>query len=337
LQFINGAKEKICYFETVKIIKGVRNLKAPFLASALTIGNFDGVHLGHRALINHLVARARTLNVPAVVMTFEPHPVKVLYPARKLNRIFDFADQREQLALLGVDALVIEPFSREFSQLPPDRYLSEWIIDPFHPAALVVGYDFSFGANRLGSIAFLESHATQFNYSIEVVAPVQLEGVMVSSSQIRQALAAGNVSFANRLLTRSFYLKGLVEKGVGRGRTFGIRTANLRTFAETIPARGVYCGWAEVRGKRYPAMVNIGVNPTFTEDADQKLVIEAHLLGFDKDSSKESDADLDFYGEQMKLEFIDRLRDEKKFESKDDLVAQIRLDIIEGRRILNVE
>lgn len=293
----------------------------------LTIGNFDGLHLGHRALINRVLDTARRFSVPSVVMTFEPHPVKVLYPDRKLHRIFDFEDQRARLEEMGVDALVVEPFSREFSQLPPERYLLEWIYRPFVPKAVIVGYDFSFGANRQGTIDFLKSHAGSLGFEVEVVSPVKVGDVLVSSSRIRQALNEGDVALAGELLGRSFYLSGLIERGAGRGRTIGIPTANLRTAAETLPARGVYCGHVHVRGAWHDAVVNIGLNPTFNEGAGsgQPLHIEAHLLNFQGD----------LYGEKMTIDFVQRLRDERKFSSVSELVTQIHRDIQDGERILH--
>jgi riboflavin kinase/FMN adenylyltransferase len=302
--------------------------------SVLTIGNFDGVHLGHRALIRNLTSRARAIGAPAVVMTFEPHPVKVLYPDRKMHRIFDFDDQREQLASLGVDLLVIEPFSREFSQLPPDRYLRDWILTPFHPDRVVVGHDFNFGANRQGSIDFLVERAKDLGFQVEVVPAVKAcfgaTEIVVSSSRIRQALVDGDVKLAAVLLDRPFYLKGLVEKGAGRGKTIGIPTANLNTNAETIPARGVYCAWATVHSRRYPSVVNIGLNPTFVEGSAHPMTIEAHLLGY----PSMGDQGGDFYGEILRLDFVERLRDEKKFSSPAQLIAQIHSDIQTGLRIL---
>lgn len=292
----------------------------------LTIGNFDGVHLGHRALINRVLELSKQLGVPSAVMTFEPHPVKVLYPDRKLHRIFDFDDQRHQLEEMGVDALIVEPFSREFSQLPPERYLLEWIYRPFVPRVLIVGYDFSFGANRQGTIDFLKTHAEQLGFEVEVVPPVKVGDVLVSSSRIRQALQEGDVGLASRLLGRPFYLSGIIERGAGRGKTIGIPTANLRTAVETLPARGVYCGRVQVRGVWRSAVINIGLNPTFTEGSvGQPLSVEAHVLDFQGD----------LYGEKMTIDFIARLRDERKFASVADLVAQIHHDIKEGERILD--
>lgn len=315
----------------MKIIQGTRTLQTPFQASVLTIGNFDGVHLGHQALVRRVVELAGQLGVPSVVMTFEPHPVKVLYPDRKLHRIFDIEDQIEMLGKLGVDFLVIEPFSREFSQLPPERYLLEWIYKPFVPEKLVVGYDFSFGANRQGSIDFLKEHAKPLGFEVEVVPPVKVGDVLVSSTRIRQAVEIGDVKLAGDLLGRRFYVQGLVEKGAGRGRTIGVPTANLRTSAEMIPARGVYSAWAFVRDQKWKAAVNIGFNPTFAQSGHHGISVEAHLIGFTSETAKS----VDLYGETVRVEFVSRLRDERKFASVEELVNQIRHDINDCERFLS--
>lgn len=257
-------------------------------------------------------------------MTFDPHPVKVLNPARRLPKIFDVADQEKQLRELGVDLLVVEPFSREFSQVPADRYIKDWIQAPFHPKTVVVGYDFSFGANRQGTIEFLQNAAPSYGFNVEVIPQVEVNGVLVSSSRIRQAVESGDVKLASELLGRTFYLEGTVEKGAGRGRTIGIPTANLRVAAELLPGRGVYAARARVRDQSLNCVVNIGLNPTFTESTLQSLSIEAHLLDYSGD----------LYGERLRLDFVQRLRDEKKFGSVDELVRQIHADILEGRRIL---
>lgn len=314
----------------MRIIHGTRTLESAFKASVLTIGNFDGVHLGHRSLIRRLVERAKALKVPSIVLTFDPHPVKVLYPDRQLNRIFDQEDLREQMEKLGVDVLVIEPFSREFSQLSPETFLLEWIFKPYVPQAIVVGYDFSFGANRAGSIEFLKERAKGLGVDVEVMPPVKVGDVLVSSTRIRQAVTSGDIELANALLGRPFYIRGIVEKGAGRGRKIGVPTANVRTTAETIPARGVYAAWVEVRGRRWEAAVNVGYNPTFVDSAGAMPSIEAHLIGF-----PESGESGDLYGETLKVEFAARLREEKKFDSVDTLVNQIHADIAQARSRLS--
>lgn len=288
----------------------------------VTIGNFDGVHLGHQALIQRLVMKAREVACPAVVVTFDPHPVKVLFPERQLHRIFDFDDQVRMLARLGVDYLVVESFTKDFARLTGQEYLSDWIVKPYHPSHLIVGYDFSFGASRKGSIALLMNEAPGFGFSVDVVPPVEIEGEAVSSSRIRKAIEQGDVALAARLLGRDFYLRGEVVNGAGRGRTIGVPTANLKSAAETLPALGVYRAQAEVDGKMYVAAVNVGRNPTFHDRPDEMPVsIEAHLLDFSSEKSGH------LYGRHLKLYFEERIRDEKKFASVDELVKQIHFDI----------
>ncbi|MCM2281149.1 MAG: bifunctional riboflavin kinase/FAD synthetase [Bdellovibrionaceae bacterium] len=304
----------------MQILQGVHQLEPPLRRSALTVGNFDGVHLGHRELIRRVTEHAHRHSIPGVVMTFEPHPVQVLYPDRHMKRLFDLEDQHREMKRLGIDILVIEPFSREFSQLPPERYIREWIHQPFHPELLVVGYDFAFGAHKSGTLDVLSRHGQDLGFALEVVPPVRESGHLVSSSRIRQAIGEGDVALAARLLGRRFYLAGLVEKGAGRGRTLGVPTANLRTAAETVPLEGVYAARVEVQGATYAAAVNIGRNPTFQTDISSPVTIEAHLIGFSGD----------LYGLPLTLEFVERLRDERKFSSKDALVEQIRADIAEA-------
>ena len=308
---------------SMNVINGVRDLPSPLAASILTIGNFDGVHRGHQVLLESVVRLARELGVLSVLMTFEPHPVKVLHPDRKLTRIFDFEDQKKCLEAAGLDLLVVEPFSREFSQFPAERFLGEWIYRPFSPRTVIVGYDFSFGADRKGSIEFIRSKSSDFGFSVEVIPPVKVDGEICSSTRIRQAVETGDVELANKLLGRDFYIEGLVERGAGRGRKLGLPTANLRTNAETHPSQGVYAAWAVTSSGRHRAVVNIGTNPTFVHQGH--VTIEAHILDFSED----------LYGSNLRLEFVKRIRSEKKFSGPTELISQIRKDISESRLVLS--
>lgn len=302
-------------------------------ASCLTIGNFDGVHRGHQALIRQTVSKARALGIPAVVFTFEPHPLAVLRPELKHKRLFDAEDRRERLEALGVDVLVIEPFSRAFSQLSPEQFLLDCVLKPFQPRAVIVGYDFSFGANRSGSIDFLRAHLHMIS-EVEVLPPFTIEidghSTIVSSTRIRQALAAGKAEDAGLLLGRPYTLRGRIKKGKGRGKTIGIPTANLDVTVESSILPGVYAAWAGVRGRKEKALVNIGKNPTFESDA-KELHVEAHMPNYD------GNLDGDIYGEVLELEFVKRIRDERKFNSASELVTQIRADIQAGLSIFSIE
>lgn len=322
----------------VRVVEGIQNLGAALKASVLTVGNFDGVHVGHRLLLSRLTQAARTQNLPSVVVTFDPHPVQVLYPERGMRRLFDLSDIQTQMRGLGVDILVVQPFSREFSKLPPIQFVENWLVRPFRPRLIIVGYDFSFGANRQGSIEFLMQAG---EFAVDVVSPVMHLGAAVSSTRIRQAVEAGEVELAAELLGRAFYVRGEVEHGAGRGRTIGVPTANLKITAETVPARGVYAAIARVRGQEWPAAVNIGLNPTFASSdmaqarTSKALTIEAHLIGFPGAQSPETAGNI--YGETVSLEFIRRLRDEMKFSSVADLVQQIQRDIRDAKKVLTLE
>jgi riboflavin kinase/FMN adenylyltransferase len=273
---------------------------------------------------------------PSVVMTFEPHPVRVLRPDQPFGRIFSLDDQRQQAEEIGIDYLVVEPFSREFSRLKPERFLLEWLYKPFSPSSVVVGYDFAFGEGKRGTIEFLQERAQKLWFSVEVLPPVKAEGHLVSSTRIRQALREGDARLATALLGRRFYLEGLVVKGVGRGRQLGWPTANLGGMAaETYPMFGVYCAWAWIEGKRYMAMANVGQNPTFLAPAaampslarPASPLVEAHILGLSGE----------IYGQKLRLEFVDRLRDERRFPSAEALARQIGVDVERGRKILEAD
>lgn len=313
----------------VKIIEGISTLTGPLFEAAgsaaptiVTIGNFDGVHLGHRKLIERVIAASRTHAARSVVFTFDPHPVQVLFPERKLKRLFPREDQCDQLREMGVDALVIEPFSRQLSQTAPAEFLKNYIFEPLNPRGLIVGYDFSFGANRQGGVAQIEEITRKRKLLLEIVPAFEAAGGVVSSTRIRQTIAAGDMGLARELLGRPFYVQGLVEKGNQRGRRLGFPTANLTVQNECLPSIGVYATWTWVRGKRYQSATNVGRNPTFQDDGP--VSVESYILRFD-----------DYiYGEAVRVEFAERLRAEKKFSSVDELKAQMTLDVESARKIL---
>lgn len=309
----------------MRVFTGVGQLSRPLRSSIVTIGNFDGLHRGHQTLIQRLTALATGSGAPSVVVTFHPHPVQVLHPEKAMPRLFDQEDQRAQLEKMGVEYLIIEPFSREFSQLEPDQYLLDWVFRPLAPTHIIVGYDFTFGANRRGTIEFLQKLGASHGITVEVMAPVAVDGQLVSSSCIRRALSEGHVELAAQLLGRPFYVKGLVEKGAGRGRQIGVPTANLHLQSELVPAVGVYATWAWLAKKKFKAATNVGFNPTFVSPLAVKPQVEAHLLDFDQD----------IYGQEIRLEFIARLRGEEKFSSVQALQDQIQKDVQMTRRLLS--
>lgn len=306
----------------MKIISGVKKINSPLSSSVVTIGNFDGLHLGHRKIISRLRQLAEEKNAATVVMTFDPHPRQVLQPGEEFHRLFSRNDLERELQNLSIDTFVVEPFSRELSQLEPETFINEYILKPLQPTNLVVGYDFSFGAHRKGTLQVLEKICAGSGISLEVVPAQKIGDQVISSTRIRQLIASGNVELANQMLDRLFYTEGIVERGEGRGKKLGIPTANLHVSEYVLPKIGVYAGWLHFKGVRHKAVCNVGRNPTFHEQWPIK--VEIHVLDFTSD----------LYGETLRMEFSSRLRDEKKFSSMDELKAQIRIDIEDARKRL---
>lgn len=301
----------------MEVVHGIAKLRTQVSKSVVTIGNFDGLHFGHREIISKTVERARLAGARSVVVTFNPHPRKILKPDAEHVQIFDHKDQEKELQKLGVDLLVLEPFSRDLSQLTAEKFLSDYIIKPLSPIALVVGYDFAFGANRQGTLSILENLCKLQGLDLEVVHPVKMDGLVISSSEIRKAIKEGHVDLARKMLGRSFYLSGLVVKGDQRGRILGFPTANLSAETEVFPKPGVYATYTQVREEIYKSVTNVGYNPTFIGGENKPLKIETHILNFSKD----------IYGEQIEVFFEQYIRPEKRFSSIEDLKAQIGHDV----------
>lgn len=303
----------------MEVAHGIARLKTQVSKSVVTIGNFDGLHFGHREIISKAVSRAKQLKAQSVVVTFNPHPRKILRPDIQHVQLFDQKDQEKELKKMGVDLLIFEPFSRDLSQLNPEQFLSDYIIKPLSPVALVVGYDFAFGANRQGTLSILEKLCALHGLDLEIVHPVKMDGLVISSSEIRKSVKEGHVDIARKMLGRSFYVSGLVEKGDQRGRILGFPTANLSTNAEVYPKSGVYATYTRVREDIYKSVTNVGYNPTFvdTKGNNRPLKIETHILNFNKD----------IYGEEIEVYFEQFIRAEIKFSDIEGLKSQIKHDI----------
>jgi riboflavin kinase/FMN adenylyltransferase len=291
----------------------------------LTIGAFDGVHLGHQKILSDLTAGAHANNAPAVVLTFYPHPAEVLRGPRNNFYLMTPEAKAQQLELMGVDILITQPFSMEFSTTSARDFVTQ-LKDRLGLDQLWVGHDFALGHNREGDFATLQKFGAEMGFAVHPVSAVEFDGEPVSSSRIRSKLAAGDVNAAARLLGRPYSLAGEVTGGAKRGRSIGIPTANLALWEKrAVPASGVYVTWATLDDKRYGSVTNIGVRPTF-EDKLLAPVVEAHLLDYDDD---------EFYGQTLRLDFISRLRGEQRFAGVDELVAQIHRDITAGRLVLS--
>jgi riboflavin kinase/FMN adenylyltransferase len=309
----------------MQVAHGIHQLQTVVTKSVVTIGNFDGLHRGHREIISQLLKSAQENDAQSVVVTFHPHPRKILRPEEEHIQLFDFHDQEKELAKMGVDLLVVEPFSRNLSQLKPEQFLVDYIVRPLSPEVLIVGYDFAFGANREGTLNVLKGLCDLHHIQLQVVHPVKMDGLVISSSEIRKSIREGKVELAKKMLGRSFYFHGLVEKGDQRGRQLGFPTANLFTQAEIYPLAGVYATRTLVRGKLYDSVTNVGYNPTFIkEEKNKALKVETHILNFSED----------IYGEEIEVHFEKFLRSEQKFSSIEDLISQIKKDIRQAMEAL---
>jgi riboflavin kinase/FMN adenylyltransferase len=290
--------------------------------SWLTVGVFDGVHRGHQQIIQKLTAGAHANDAPAVVLTFDPHPASVL-GGREI-RCLTLPDERaDLLGELGVDVVITERFTRELSTVTAYDFMSR-LTRQLGLQQLMIGYDFALGKGREGNATRLMEIGSELGYTVEVISALSDESGVISSTEIRKLIEVGNVAEAARLLGRPYSLHGPVIHGDGRGRTINVPTANIAYSREKmIPANGIYACWAHLNEKRYRAAINIGINPTFTPDK-QIPNVEAHILDFRRE----------IYGEDVRLEFVARLRDELKFDSVEMLVEQIWKDVAVAREML---
>lgn len=287
---------------------------------AVAIGNFDGVHAGHLAVLAPLLERARRLGLPSVVYTFDPAPTAVLAPERHQPRILVLEDRVRLLGEAGVEAVVVESFTREFAARPARWFVDEVLGARLNARVVVVGHDFRFGMERHGDAGFLTGAMPDVD--VVQVSAARVDGEVVSSSRVRKLVMGGAVESAAALLGRPHRLRGRVVQGDQRGRTIGFPTANIDNVVELLPAFGVYAGWARVEsGPASAAVMNIGVRPTFAGDG---LRVEVHVLGECGD----------IYGRHLSFDLVARLRGEQRFNTVEDLKARIALDILAARRVL---
>lgn len=294
----------------------------------LTIGNFDGVHLGHQSLIAAAQEMARELDAQAGLLTFWPHPARILAPSRAPALIRSRSRRREILEETGLDLLIEHPFSKDFASLPAEEFL-RILFDDLGVLGVVVGYDFTYGKARGGNVDTLKAACDERGLSLKVVPPVTVDGAPVSSSRIRERVESGDVATALELLGRPFELEGLVVHGAGRGHGIGVPTANLEPQRELVPAKGVYATRVLLPDNRIVAgACNVGVNPTFLPSTGDEraapLSVEVHVMDYSGN----------LYGSKLRLFFVEHLRPELRFADVDSLVAQMRLDIEKCREIL---
>ncbi|MEX0868638.1 MAG: bifunctional riboflavin kinase/FAD synthetase [Nitriliruptoraceae bacterium] len=301
----------------------VRGLDAIVPApSCVTIGNFDGVHRGHQLLLRRTVDAALARDARSVAITFDPHPAAVLRPGTEPPLLSTVDERTRRLADAGVDLVVVLPFTLELSKRTPEEFVTQVLVDRLQACRVIVGTNFRFGHGAAGDLVTLVETGQVHGFDVEAVALREIDGVAVSSSAIRAALARGDVDFAARALGRDFTITATVIPGDGRGRTIGVPTANLEVDDMVVlPATGVYAGQVELDGALWPCVSNIGVRPTVSDDA--QVSAECHVI--------DAPDGLDVYGKQLTVSFAHRLRGEARFASLDALVAQIGRDVDAAR------
>ncbi len=296
-------------------------MPGPFRGACVTIGNFDGVHLGHKVLFSRVVELARGCGGVSVAVTFDPHPLKVISP-RGIRLISTIEQKIELIEQAGVDVLVVIPFTAEIAATEATRFVEEVLLNKIGMQHLVVGYDYALGKGRQGDISFLIKTGKERGFPVEVIDAQYINGDIVSSTRIRELVSAGRMRDVYKLLGRFYQIRGIVQSGFKRGRKLGFPTANLCISQEDLcPKTGVYVTQVSYEGRQYGGVANIGYNPTFGENT---LVAEAHIFDFNSD----------IYGKPLKIDLLCHLRSEIAFSGPEALVAQISKDISVAHKVL---
>jgi riboflavin kinase/FMN adenylyltransferase len=308
----------------MNIIVDLKALKKPIRNPVLTIGNFDGVHKGHLALFEKVKERARAIAGQSAVMTFEPHPIKFLKSENGPPLITPIEQKLRLIWKAGIDVIFCIPFTRQFSSISAQSFVRNILVDKIGVKEVIVGYDYTFGHKREGNITLLRELGAKLGFKVHLVEPILINQTLVSSTSIRELVRNGNLSEAKELLGRDYQIAGTVIKGQDRGgKLLGYPTANLKLIDELIPKKGVYAARVILDDKTYDGVTNIGYNPTFGDNA---LSIETHLLDFSGN----------LVGRIIRLNFLQRLRDEKRFNDIHELSNQIAQDIHQARKIFRL-
>jgi riboflavin kinase / FMN adenylyltransferase len=306
----------------MKILRAIDELDSLPGPTHLAIGVFDGLHIGHQAVIGRALASARQTGGNAVVVTFDPHPVRVLRPEKAPRLLTSTRHKVDLIERMGVDAVLLLEFTQEFSKTPPEIFIEKLVQAANHLTQICVGQEWTFGANRSGSIRLLEELAPKLEFQVTSVPPVLVGERVVSSTLIRSAVERGDFDSAAKYLGRAFTILGTVTAGRQLGRRLGFPTANLRAHNELFPPNGVYSAKAWFRGTEYGGVVNIGVRPTIEVETGERI-LELHLFDFEQQ----------IYGEDIEVAFLEYLRPEQKFSGVDELQAQIQRDAAAARRV----
>ncbi|MFC1825729.1 bifunctional riboflavin kinase/FAD synthetase [Thermodesulfobacteriota bacterium] len=303
----------------MNIIRDLNELDKPLKNPVLTIGNFDGVHKGHLVLYEKVKERAGSIDGQSAVMTFDPHPIKVMKPGNGPPLITPINQKLELISKAGIDVILCLTFSRQFAAISAEDFVQDILINKIGVKELVVGYDYTFGYKRLGNIDLLKQMAEKLDFKLHVTEPISIDQELVSSTSIRKLVREGTLSAAKKYLGRDYQISGKVIRGKNRGgRLLGFPTANLELIDELVPKIGVYAVTVDMDDERYFGVTNIGHNPTFGNEA---LSVETHFLDYSGD----------LLGKTIKVNFLERLRDEKTFSSIEELSDQIALDIQKAR------
>ncbi len=306
----------------MKVIRSLEDIPPEFREGFVTIGNFDGVHLGHLPILKRLVEEAHRENRKALVITFDPHPKKVLHP--DISPFYLITSLDEKIKLLediGIDGLILITFNLEFSKITAEAFVNQILWHKLHIRKIFIGHDYAFGKNKVGNVAFLTNKGKKLGFEVDVFNAVKSGDEAISSTRLRYAILNGNVKAAAMLLGRPYNVSGVVIPGKRRGGILGIPTANIKPDKELLPSQGVYAVIVDLGDKRLQGALNIGFNPTFSDD---ELSVEVFLLDFSGD----------IYGKRLNVLFIDRIREEIKFATTEQLVEQVKNDIDQVRSIL---
>ncbi|MBV9642199.1 MAG: bifunctional riboflavin kinase/FAD synthetase [Verrucomicrobia bacterium] len=306
----------------MRVLRAIDELSFLPGSTYLAIGVFDGLHIGHQAVIGRALESSRQFGGSAVVVTFDPHPVQVLRPEKAPRLLTSTRHKLKILERLGVDAMLLLEFTLEFSKTPPEVFIHRLVRAANRLCQICVGREWAFGANRSGSIQLLEELAPELGFQVTSVAPVLVDQRVVSSTLVRTAVECGDLESAANYLGRDFTILGTVAEGRKLGRRLGFPTANLRAHNELFPPNGVYAAKALLRENEYSGVVNIGIRPTIENETGERL-LEVHLFDFDQQ----------IYGEDLEVAFLQYLRPEQKFSGLDELKAQIQQDARNARRI----
>ncbi len=309
----------------MELIETIQDIQKPLKNAVITIGNFDGVHIGHQALFHEVIEQAAAISGTSVAMTFEPHPIRVLTQNNHPPLMTLYEQKVELIESSGIDMLIIIPFTQEFASMSAKAFIQDLLIGRIGMKAVVVGKDYTFGRDREGNLNLLKTFAQEFDFEITVADWVSMprEGVgRISSTKIRQLVTEGRVRKARKMLGRHYQIRGTVITGRNRGGKYlGFPTANIKLNDELCPKTGVYAVTVQHHGKRYNGVANIGFSPTFD---DHIFTVEVYILDFEED----------IYGQKIRVNFVKRLRDEKKFSSITELAGQIQNDVKEARAVL---